>query len=98
MAAAVADKIEQQPELLRVALENITRWLGRGVLSSPHWALRWRDLLLEAQEEPLSFQVVLQVLRSRSNDAARWREFSPFAGVLSADERRKIIRKCSYSH
>lgn len=32
------------------------------------------------------------------NEARRLRDFSPFAGVLSATERRAILRQCSYSH
>ncbi len=98
LALAVADKIEHDPELLRVALDNIARWLERGVLSSPQWSLRWRDLLERARQEPGAFRAVLEILRSRSEEAARWRDFSPFAGVLSASERRTIIRQCSYSH
>ena len=67
LARAVADKLERDPSLLRIAIENIDRWLARGVISAPNRFLRWRD-------------------------------FSPFAGVLSSAERRAIIRQCRYSH
>jgi hypothetical protein len=98
LGRAVADKLENDPSLLRVPLENIDRWLAGGVLSNPDWFLRWREVLECARGDAAALRRVLELLRSDAEEARRWRDFSPFAGVLSSAERRKIIRRCSYSH
>src|SRR6476660_7870673 len=98
LAHAVADKLEADPSLLRIPLANIDRWLNQGVLSSPNWSNRWRDLLERATRDPASLSSVLIILRADTEGARRWRDFSPFAGVLNAEERRTIIRRCNYSH
>jgi len=98
LAHAVADKLEADPSLLRIPLANIDRWLNQGVLSSPNWSNRWRDLLERATRDPASLSSVLIILRADTEEARRWRDFSPFAGVLNAEERRTIIRRCNYSH
>lgn len=98
LARAVADKLEGQPALLQIPLENIDRWLTRGAVSNSDAFRRWRDLLERARVTEGGFQRVLEILRSDSEEARRWRDFSPFAGVLSATERRAVIRRCNYSH
>jgi hypothetical protein len=98
MARAVADELERDRELLRIPLENISRWLSRGVISSPAWFERWRVLLEEALRNDEAFHRVLVLLRTDTAEARRWRDFSPFAGVLSATKRRELIRECKYSH
>src|SRR5437870_10023505 len=98
LARAVADKLERDPSLLRIAIENIARWLARGVISAPNRFLRWRELRERAGSDATALQDILERLRSDTEEASRWRDFSPFAGVLSSAERRAIIRQCSYSH
>ena len=81
--AAVAAKLEAQPELLDVARQNLDRWLS----TRPVAALReWQAILDRA---PLP--EVIGLLRTRSEDAARLRQSSPFAGVLSQSERQSIL-------
>ena len=81
--AAVAAKLEAQPELLNVARQNLNRWLSM----RPAAALReWEAILDRA---PVS--EVIDLLRARNPDAARLRQSSPFAGVLSRSERQSIL-------
>jgi hypothetical protein len=81
--AAVAAKLEAQPELLDVARQNLRRWLSM----RPAAALReWQAILDRA---PLP--EVVELLRAQSADAARLRQSSPFAGVLSQTERQSIL-------
>jgi hypothetical protein len=99
----VADKLESADHatrgtLLRVPLANIDRWLANGVVSTPEWLLRWRELLEQAMGDEAAFQRVLHLLRSDTQEAIRWKEFSPFAGVLTTEERRAFFRQCAYSH
>jgi hypothetical protein len=99
----MADKLERadrptREALLRVPLDNIDRWLSDGVLSAPDRFLPWRKLLEQALRDEAAFQEVLHLLRADTDEAQRWRDFSPFAGVLTAEERRVFIRQCAYNH
>lgn len=80
---AVAAKLEAHPQLLDVARQNVDRWL----LHNTAAALReWRRIL---DSTPLSDVVAL--LRSSSEEATRLRQSSPFAGLLTTNERRAIM-------
>ncbi len=86
LAQAVADRLERNPTLLRIALGNIERRLARGSVSHPAGLERWRDLLQQAQRSSEALHRLLELLRKDTEEARRWRDFSPFAGVLSATE------------
>jgi hypothetical protein len=80
---AVAVKLEAQPQLLEVARRNLERWLQQNAAT----ALReWRRIL---DSTPLPGVVAL--LRSSSEEATRLRQSSPFAGLLTTEERRAIM-------
>ena len=80
---AVAAKLEAHPQLLDVARQNLERWLQQ----NPATALReWRRIL---DSTPLPEVVAL--LRSSTEEAARLRQSSPFAGLLTTKERRTIM-------
>jgi hypothetical protein len=81
----VAAKIEARPELLDVARANLARWIGR----SPHGALlEWQRLL-----DRVTIPELVALLRSESETAARLRQSSPFAGILTPEERLAILRR-----
>ena len=90
-----ADKLESDPSLLELALENIDRWLQNGHTAGKRLE-EWRQLIERAQTCPTEFQRLLGILRDRSEQTQRWRDFSPFAGVLSALERREAESLCAY--
>jgi predicted NACHT family NTPase len=80
---AVAAKLEAQPELLDIARQNLERWMDGNAAA----ALReWRRILTSA---PLPD--VLALLRSSGEEATRLRQSSPFAGLLTTEERRTIM-------
>ncbi len=82
--ALVAAKLVAQPDLLDVARSNLQRWLAR----APSPALEeWQRLL---DRIPLS--ELVDLLESSSEEAARLRQSSPFAGVLTPDERRSVFQ------
>ena len=93
----VADKLEHDPSLLRIPLENIDRWLANGH-TAPHRLEQWRQIILRAQESQDGFAGLLALLREDDPVTERLREFAPFAGVLTARERLPVIRQCVYSH
>jgi hypothetical protein len=97
----VADKLAQaNPEsrtmLLQIPLDNIDRWLANGH-TAPKRLENWRQLLLRAQASPEGFQELLTLLSDPSESARRLKDFAPFAGVLSWQERQAAIPECAYN-
>lgn len=79
----VVRKIERDPRLLEIARRNVGRWLRRD--ERPARALlEWRELLGRPWPE------VALILTDPGEEAARLRQSSPFAGVLTAAERRRV--------
>ncbi len=97
MSRLIADKIERDPALLEIGLENISRWMARGI-DQQHKLLEWRDRILAAQRSQESLASLLALLRAEGEQAEFEREFAPFAGVLSAQDRRPFLSECSYTH
>jgi hypothetical protein len=84
MHAAVAAKIERQPKLLEIARSNLQRWRARWEGAVPAWHQEWCEIL----ERP--WPEIAALITDPGEDCARLRLSSPFAGVLSAEERRCI--------
>ncbi len=82
---AVAVKLEADPQLLEVARANLKRWLAAGDQAPLR---EWQHLL-----DTLPLPQLLQLLRSRDERAARLRQSSPFAGVLTPAERQAILSR-----
>jgi len=97
MHKLLADKIERDPSLLRVPLENIDRWLGAGH-TERHRLEQWRGILTSAQQSAQAFASLLQLLRDESEESIHLKSFNPFPGVLTSEERQRIIVKCVFSH
>jgi len=85
---AVAGKLACDPERVleraRRNLDRLERVHAEGM--SRRWLDRWRALVDEGPE------AVMRVLVEESADANELRQNSPFAGVLSNDERLAILR------
>jgi len=97
----VADKLEQadpatREALLRIPLENIDRWLAHGH-TAPHRLEQWRQILLGAQHSPAGFDGLLRLLRDPGDSSQRLRDFAPFAGVLTRQERQHATPECAYN-
>jgi hypothetical protein len=97
----VANKLEQadpaaRQALLRIPLDNIDRWLANGY-TAPHRLEQWRQIILRAQASPAGFQNLLDLLRDDSTPAQRLKDFAPFAGVLTRQERHQACPECAYS-
>ena len=82
---AIAAKIEADPGLVDVARGNLLRWIGQ----RPSRALlEWLELL-----DRTPVPEVARLLRSQGERAARLRQSSPFAGILTPQERMAILRE-----
>jgi hypothetical protein len=84
MHAVIAAKIERNPELLSLARRNLDRWESRQKTSASAWMAEWRTILKRPWRD------VASLITEMSDNAARLRQSTPFAGVLTADERRRI--------
>ena len=82
---AVAAKLESRPQLIEQVRANVARWLARDRNSA---LLEWAELLDRHQVD-----VIAALLRSRDERATRLRQSSPFAGVLTPEERLAILRR-----
>lgn len=83
MHCLIVRKIQREPRLLEVARRNIERWL-RGSTRPPRALLEWRALLARPWPE------IAVILTDPGEEAARLRQSSPFAGVLTPAERRRV--------
>lgn len=82
MGRRVAARLRQQPDLLRLAHDNLDRWtrLNANAPSLLRCYEEWRGILNRRREE------IGDLLTSETEEARRLRQNSPFAGVLSARE------------
>lgn len=78
----VAVRLGQQPDLLRVAHDNLARWtrLNASAPSLLRCYQEWEEILKRPLEE------ICDLLSSDAEEARRLRQNSPFAGVLTARE------------
>jgi hypothetical protein len=83
----IAAKLRTDPELIEKARANLGRWLGTVSPRSKPALLEWQRIL----EGP--FEDVLALLEATDERATRLRQSSPFAGILTQDERLEIIRE-----
>jgi hypothetical protein len=85
MHAAIARKVEREPALLEIARRNLHRWRRLDAHQpTPGWLKEWTALLKKPWLEIASLMV------EPSERAARLRQSSPFAGLLSTVERKRI--------
>lgn len=80
---AVAEKLRDNPALLDIARDNLSRWMAQGGPSLPYFQ-RWVRLL------DLPLHDLLTLIVQESEDMTAMRQCGPFAGILSPHERRAI--------
>ena len=93
----LADKLALHPELLAVARGNCARWLEQGH-SAPRRLREWDDLLAGAEQSEAGRQRLREILAGSNEADARLRDFHPFAGILTREERRQARELCGYRH
>lgn len=84
MHCLIARKISRNPRLLEVARENLKRWTRAHAGDAPVVYLEWQQILSRPWAE------VAALLTELSENATRLRQSSPFAGILTEAERRRI--------
>ena len=84
MHCKITQKILRDPDLLDKARENLERWSAKSADPLPRYLHEWQEIL----ERP--WPEIAEIITSMSEDATRLRSSSPFAGILTADERDQI--------
>src|SRR5688572_25778773 len=84
MHAVIAQKIERDPQLLDVPRNNLKRWRARWDEQLPAWHEEWTGIMQRPWSE------IAAIITEPSEEGARLRQSSPFPGVLTAAERRRI--------
>ena len=84
MHCKIAQKISGEPGLLDVARQNLARWSRKSAGENPRYLAEWQKILDRPWIEIADF------ITSISDQTTRLRSSSPFAGVLSAEERKRI--------
>ena len=79
-----ARRIAGNPALLRKARANLVRWRKRYSDDAPNYFKEWERKLARPLPEILAFMTEF------SEEGVRMRQSSPFAGILSAADRKKI--------
>jgi hypothetical protein len=92
MHILIAEKIRENPDLLKIVRNNIERWKPSMCVNTLPYIERWESLFDKGVESLLTFAT------SDSEDARTMRQASPFAGVLSPQERWKFLKDWSASH
>ena len=82
----IAERMLRQPEIREKALQRVQSWMASGA-EVPFYARRWAEILAGDLSSIAAF------LTDRSELAFELRQSSPFAGVLTPQERWKIWRE-----
>lgn len=83
---AMAEKIRGQPALLEIAKENLRRWMAAEPASRPSQArLEWQRILQDATAEE-----IIRLMTEPTEEGHRRRQSTPFAGLLTPEERQAI--------
>jgi len=80
----IALKIAADPRLLEIARRNLTSWAERYGDRPPRALEEWQTVLDRPWPE------IAALITDPGENAARLRQSSPFAGVLTAAERRRV--------
>ena len=84
MHCKIAQKISRNPDLLDKARANLERWSAKSGKPQPQYLREWGEILARPWPE------IAELITNMNEDATRLRSSSPFAGVLTADERDQI--------
>src|SRR5712692_1637799 len=83
MHCLIARKIETDRRLLDAARHNLGEWIARYGDGAPRALGEWREILARPWPE------IAALITDAGESAARLRQSSPFAGVLTPTERRR---------
>jgi hypothetical protein len=83
----VAHRLIANSQLIKKAASNLDNWLNVNPNESA-W-LEWRDILTNE-----SVENIVKIITADTDEGQRLRSSSPFAGLLTKQERQIIIEEC----
>lgn len=88
LSTEIAQMIQENPELLSRAKENLARWIKDQGVPVSRALLEWQTILNTS-----TFDDVLALLTRWDEEARRLRQSSPFCGILSEERRMQIFEE-----
>jgi hypothetical protein len=88
---AIAAKLRANPALLDIARENLERWSEMNSRSQPYFDA-WREVLDRPLDE------VIDLILDESERMTAMRQTTPFAGVLTPQERWAVYEAFAKEH
>jgi hypothetical protein len=85
---AIAEKLRTEPGLVEQARKTLDRWLEQRRPAVPSVLLEWHEILVHWPLER-----ILALLTSADEEPRRLRQSSPFCGILSREERLRILEE-----
>jgi hypothetical protein len=92
----LADKLERQPDLLAIPLKNIKNWISNERLADIRPLIEWQEMIECARTCDAGMSKLLEFLRKDGEETRVMKSCSPFAGVLTRDERDQFT--CAWTH
>lgn len=92
----LAGKLEKCPELLDIPVSNICRWKQNGRLADTLFLERWQEMIRSARASDVGMRELLDFLRQDGEGTRELKSCSPFAGVLTREERDQFT--CAWTH
>ena len=84
MHCKIVQKIERDPALINMARDNLDRWIKNSGSPVPGYLLEWKEILSRPWPQ------VAKLMTAMNEESTRLRSSSPFAGVLTTEEREQI--------
>ena len=88
MARLTAEKIDRDPELLQIAIDNLERWAHMDDHGLSRALAEWKDLI-----DRHSWPELRAILVQDTDEGQRLRSSSPFSGIISEEERMAILKR-----
>ena len=76
----ISTHIAAHPDDLRIALENIARWMELGRVH-PGPLIEWRERVHDAQDSEAAYEELISFLAAPNHDSERIKSCSPFVGL-----------------
>ncbi len=83
-----AERLREKPKLLETAKTNLRNWMDANP-NVPAW-LEWKMIL-----ETENLVNILKIITAETDEGQRLRSSSPFAGLITKEERRQAIEICA---
>ena len=78
-------RIDENPELVRIGMENIRRWTRQRGGYLPRCHAEWQELI-----ERHPWEKLREMLLEESDEGQRLRSSHPFTGIVTETERRRV--------